>query len=438
MATAQVEQQIISMRHLPNKHIEAALGVSKHCIKRVLKKHGLSRKASINICRSKSSVSDNCNDGYKESGDTAEKSVITSSPVKTLEDVIRVCEIDTKVWKVDRFECGAWTTAMKLKEQEEFDEKKIVRHKPVLVQQYKVKVYLKRILSKIIQDSLDIVFERFKKESKVELKKREKSEKEKFLAVFGLMDVHFGKLAWSKETGENYDLEIAAESLKNSVIDLVDECGNKNIQKIVIPFGNDWMHVDNRVNTTTMGTPQDVDGRFSKVLATAIDSAVWAVEYLSNVADVQVELIPGNHDRTISECLCHIIKARFHNNKNISVNIDPKTRKYVRFGTNLIGLAHGDLVKPDKLPLLMPTESKKDWAETDCHEWIIGHGHRSQKWTTLDTDTQSGVVVRQLRALTKTDLWHYDHGYCGQSPAAEVYFYGEKRGYAGHAVVNQR
>jgi hypothetical protein len=123
----------------------------------------------------------------------------------------------------------------------------------------------------------------------------------------------------------------------------------------------------------------------------------------------------------------------------VQVNTEPKTRKYVRYGTNLIGLTHGDLVKPANLPQLMPAEAKADWAQTTCHEWITGHGHRSQKWTTLDTDSTPGVVVRQLRALTRTDLWHYDHAFVSsQVPAAECYYYGRERGYAGHAVVPAR
>jgi hypothetical protein len=153
---------------------------------------------------------------------------------------------------------------------------------------------------------------------------------------------------------------------------------------------------------------------------------------------VEVVLVPGNHDRTLSECLCHALAARFHMTTRVTVDVSPKTRKYFRWGTTLIGLTHGDLVKPDKLPGLMPVDMKQDWAETTCHEWLTGHGHRSQKWTTLDTDTQQGTVVRQLRALTRTDLWHFDHGYVGTSPAAECYFYEKSRGYCGHSLIPER
>lgn len=378
---------------------------------------------------------------FREADDgTAVLSFHTGEPVKTLADAVRVADIDLSVWYVDRWECSQWTVPMKVEQGQDAGGRWRAAA-PIQTQQYRVKVYLRRIVARAIHEALELVFEKFKAEAAPrwpKLPKERVSRAEPFLAVFGLFDVHFGKLAWAPETGEHYDLGIAESLFRNAVEDLISECGHRPISKILLPVGNDWFHIDNRSHTTTRGTSQDVDGRFSKVLAAGIRAAVWAVETLATIAPVQVELVPGNHDRTLAECLCHVIAARFHHSDRVSVGLEPRTRKYIRFGTNLIGLAHGDLVKPDKLPNLMPADAKRDWAETTCHEWLTGHGHRSQKWTALDTDTQHGTVVRQLRALTRTDLWHFDHGFCGQQPAAEIYFYGRDRGYAGHAVVPAR
>lgn len=371
--------------------------------------------------------------GFRENADgTATATGVTAKPVKTLEDAIRVAEVDTSIWYVDRWETSHWTVGMNVGIG--------VEKRSVQTQQYRVKVFLRRIVGRAIQGALKTIFARLNDTAPrwPKFEKERKMTAEPFLAVFGLFDVHFGKLAWEPETGNNYDLKIAENLFRNAVVDLIAECGNRNITKILLPCGNDWFHIDNRENTTTRGTSQDVDGRFSKVLATGTLAAVWAVEQLATLAPVQVELLPGNHDRTMAECLCHILAARFHHTDRVTVGLEPRTRKYVRFGTNLIGLAHGDLVKPENLPALMPVDAKRDWADTSTHEWLTGHGHRSQKWTTRDTDTQQGTVVRQLRALTRTDLWHFDHGYCGQEPAAECYFYGRDRGYAGHAVVPAR
>ncbi len=372
---------------------------------------------------------------WDEKGDSVTFNGVTDRPIRSEEDAVREFKIDLERWLVERMQVKAWTVGMKVGSKE-------AGFTPVRQQQYGVTLWLKRRLPKATQDALDIVFARFRdaapKWPKVDRDRAAKGEP--FLALFGLFDVHFGKYCWADETGENYDLKIAESVFANAVEDLLAECKHRPISKFLLPFGHDFLHFDSRELATTRGTKQDVDGRFSKVLATAKVAAINAVEKMAAVAPVQVELVSGNHDRSLSECLCHMLDARFHHTDRVVVNTSPKTRKYVRFGTTLLGLTHGDMVKADKLPGLMAAEAKRDWADTTCHEWVIGHGHRSQKWVTKDTDTQQGTVVRMLRALTKTDLWHYDSGFVSspEYPAAEVYFYGRDRGYAGHALVPAR
>lgn len=383
---------------------------------------------------------------FTEDEDGGVLSLHTDRPVKTLEDAIRVAEVDTSVWYVERWEVSDYTVPMKVEQGQKVkvvDGKEVLAWagaKPIQTQQYRVKVFLKRILPRKIHAAMQDVFASLREAAPKwpKLPAVSKAKGDRYMALFGLFDVHFGKLAWDQETGNNYDLQIAEKLFRHAVEDLVHDSRHRNITKILFPVGNDLLHCDNRHNTTTRGTPQDVDGRFSKVLATAIRAVIWAVETMAAVAPVQVELVPGNHDRTMAECLCHTIDARFHHTDRVTVGLEPKTRKYVVFGTNLIGLTHGDLVKPADLPGLMPSDVPKEWAATTTHEWITGHGHRSMKWTTKDTDTVRGTVVRQLRALTRTDLWHHDHGFCGQSAAAEILFYGYESGYAGHSVVPVR
>lgn len=383
---------------------------------------------------------------FVETEDAATVSLHTDKPIKTLEDALRAAQVDPAVWYVDRWEVSDWTVPMKVEQGQAVkalnggEALAWQAAKPIQTQQYRVKVYLKRILPRTIQQAVADVFATWKHDAPrwPKLPGPSRVKGDTYMALMGLFDVHFGKLCWRNETGEDYDLKIAEAVFRNAVEDLIAESRHRHVSKILLPVGNDWLHVDTRTHTTTRGTPQDVDGRFSKVLATGIRAAVWAVEAMASVAPVQVELVPGNHDRTLAECLCHVLDARFHHTDRVTVGTEPKTRKYVRYGTTLLGLTHGDLVKPETLPMLMPAEAPKEWAETRCHEWITGHGHRELKWTTKDTHSTAGTKVRMLRPLTRTDLYHFDHGYVGEMPGAEVLFYGFERGYAGHSVVYAR
>lgn len=391
----------------------------------------------------------------EDSNGNATLVIRTDEIIRTLEDAIRVGKVDQSVWFVDRYEISNWTTPMNVKRGQELVTLKSTDGKgrekstdslawressPMQLQQYRVKLFLKRILKRSVSQALDIVFQRFQGRHPAVKLVRQTGKQEPHLAVVGLSDVHFGKLCWAAETGDNYDLKIADRVLKNAVHDLLAKSSHLRIAQFVLPMGNDWLHIDNKDNTTTRGTPQDVDGRFAKVYAAAVEAAVWAVEVLAGLAPVRVEWVPGNHDRTLSLTMCHVVSARFHKSKQVSVNLSPSHRKYFRWGANLLGFTHGDQTEPDKLPNLMATESPDDWAATKSgtREWLIGHMHRSRKWVTKPVDTFEGTTVRTMQSIAGTDAYHHEHGYVSGRHAAEVFWYGERSGYAGHVPTVSR
>lgn len=389
---------------------------------------------------------------FRESADgTAVASGVSATPVKTLADAIRVCEVDESVWYVDRWEAALWTTPMNLKRGQTArvlasangQARQELGWEPsesVQQQQYRVRLYLRRIAPRAVQTAVDALYARMAAHAPryPKAERRAASSAEPFLAVFGLFDAHFGKLCWLPETGSNYDLKIAESLYRNAVSDLLDETAHRRIDRILLPLGNDFFHADNRRNTTFAGTPQDVDGRYAKVFEAGFAAVIWAVELLAGVAPVRVVWVPGNHDPTTSYHLCREVGAWFRRADRVEVDHGPSERKYEKWGANLIGLVHGDDIKPEDLPGLMVAERRADMATATNCEWLIGHQHRERQWVTKSADTHRGTTVRVLRSLAGTDAWHYRKGYVGAPQAAEVLFYGRDRGYAGHAVVNAR
>lgn len=352
----------------------------------------------------------------------------TNKPIRTMDDAIKAAGVDLKIWYVERWECSHWTVGMSPK-----------HAKPLQMQQYRVKLFLKRLVKKEIQEAVKAVYAEMKKYApKYQKLKRTVSKGNPSLAVFGLFDSHFGKLCWKPETGTDYDLKIAETLYKNAVIDLVARCGNRNIDSIVLPIGNDFFHVDNKQNTTYRGTPQDVDGRYVKIFSAGKLAVIWAVEELMKIADVKVMWIPGNHDPTISYHLCETLDSWFHNTPHVEVDVGPSSRKYHMWHDTLLGFTHGDTIKPHDLPGLMSIEQSENWSKATCREWLLGHMHRSREWVTKGTDTFQGTTVRVLQSLAGTDAWHHEQGFVGQRRAAEVYFYEKEIGYVGHTVVPAR
>lgn len=395
---------------------------------KIAKEFGLSKAWAAKVCK----VVPSSKSKRTETEDATEIEVFTDKPVKSLEDAVAAASVDLKVWYVEKWECSQWTVGMNVKQG-------IGLSRPVQTQQYRVKVVLRRIMRRTVQEAVSAVFDEMKKYSPKYKKVRLPQSGTPTLAVVGLFDAHFGKLAWKPETGTDYDLKIAQNVFRNAVVDLIARCQNhRKIEKFCLPVGNDFFHIDNKQNTTLRGTPQDTDGRYIKIFQAGKLAVIWAIEQMMQYADVDVVWVPGNHDPTMSYHLAETIDSWFHKSKQVKVDITPPTRKYYRWNDTLIGLTHGDAVKPENLPNLMAVERPEDWAATTCREWLIGHRHRSIKWITKSTDTFEGTIVRTLQSLSGTDAWHYENGYVNTRRAAEVLFYEKDFGYAGDSIAQAR
>jgi hypothetical protein len=257
------------------------------------------------------------------------------------------------------------------------------------------------------------------------------------MMVFDPYDVHFGKLAWAPETSSEYNIGIARESLISSAKTFVDRCKAFPLDMVVIFIGQDFFHVDNNFNTTTAGTPQDVDGRYAQIIVAGEEAMIESVEIFRKISLVKLYTIPGNHDCLSSFHLTRTLKAYFRNSENVIVDDSPCPRKYVRYGTNLIGCTHGNEEKHSDLPIIMAVE-RNDFGSATCREWHLGHLHKSKRTQTTNVDQFNGVTVRILQSLSGTDAWHHRKGYVGGTRAAEALVYSKDGGHEATFVARAK
>lgn len=260
--------------------------------------------------------------------------------------------------------------------------------------------------------------------------KRTETGNGKIMQEIDIFDLHYGKLAWGKETGVDYDKEIAESSAVKAVVDLVGKGRPFNPSSFLFPVGNDFLHIDNLENSTSLGTRQDVDDRATKLFRRGLLLVVTIIDFLSSIAPVHVCTIPGNHDEQSLFHLGVALEAWYRNNDNVSIDNSPKYRKYYQFGTNLIGFVHGDKdsPRPQDLPLIMAQEMGEAWSETTNREWHIGHLHKARQYKYTAGDTHVGVPVITIPSLSGTDLWHFKHGFVGGRRCAESYIWDHDEG----------
>lgn len=413
------------------KSIARELGVSRATVRRALGRiEGKPKTSSDPLSKSKVVDGDGGSfkvaDIFEDDGNKWQKSFVVEKAIKTVDEAIAEAGVDKTEWTVKRCEIVHWTTAMKL-EGDHGDE-------PVLVQNSGIRLSLERNVYRYLFTSLRSLIDELKEYAPQYPSRplRIPLSGEPTLAVLGLVDVHFGKLAWPDECEDIYDTAIASAVWRNAVEDMLRTCQHRRITRFVLPIGNDQFQSDNKSGTTTRGTHVDCDGRYGKVWGVVKRETIDAVEALQWIAPVTVELVPGNHDNHLSKHLADIIGERFRKCDRVTVDSGDTSRKYLEWGTNLVGFDHGDKVPRKRLIPLMQIERPLQWGRTRCHEWIRGHFHSDFSYT------EGGVTVRHLPSLSGTDAYHYENGFVGAPKGAQVVYYGYESGHLGTDFVAAR
>lgn len=351
--------------------------------------------------------------------------VITSESktVRTLNAALAKAKVDLTVWEVERHVINKWDCVAK-------DAKKRL----TATELWQVKVFLRRKVPKIIEEGVKLFIQQVPSVEKAKIHYEKHSDP--YLLEVSIWDHHFGKLAWGRETGENYDLKIAEQIYSDAAHELIEKSRGFNIDKIVLPIGQDFFHVDGPNNTTTAGTPQDVDGRLAKIFATGQRALVNLVDLLMGIAPTHVLWVPGNHDWYTSWYLVQVLQAHYRHTKSVTVDASEMPRKCIEYGVNLLGYTHGCDEKHASLPAIMAGQWPQEWARTRHREWKIGHFHKVKETHYNSAETIDGVLVRVLPSLTGTDSWHFKKGYVGGMRAAQAFLYSAKNGYAAHLNAN--
>jgi hypothetical protein len=193
--------------------------------------------------------------------------VVTKSfTIKTLEEALEYSNVDLELWEVDRYVINSWQVTSK-----SFGAKT----------NYQVKVWLKRKVPEKIDIALSNLTEKLIA-NKIEFTPSKVSKSKSVLVVPGLVDHHFGLLAWGRETGNDYDLKIAEDLYVRGMEKGIDAVKDYEIAQFLLPVGSDFFHINAPDNRTPKGNnPLDVDSRLAKVFEVGFYSVIKAVERAS-------------------------------------------------------------------------------------------------------------------------------------------------------------
>src|SRR5579863_268094 len=361
----------------------------------------------------------NCSNNFNSN--QCKNESVSKKRISTLAELLEHCKVDSTEWEVVKWTLKKWDFGIKNSEDavevEEFFAVSAVFKKRVEI------IQGKQILNELAEELKALS----PKVSPFYYNKENFTEKR--LLEISPFDLHFNKLCWEEETGENYDSVEATKRYETAISDLVNKAvATGPIDRILFIIGQDLFNIDSNSNTTTGGTPQTADSRHHKIFRKVLHMKIDTIRRLSLYAPVDVLIVPGNHDEETTSYLGMALEVAFTNDANIDINPSAKLRKYYQYGKVMLCFTHGDKEKLTDLPLITAVEEPYMFGATKYREVHTGHKHTTKAFGRVDVDEQHGVRVRILPSLTATDAWHKGKGFVGNIQACEAYIWDAEKG----------
>jgi hypothetical protein len=233
-----------------------------------------------------------------------------------------------------------------------------------------------------------------------------------------LPDIHYGKLT-------DLSLEAVEKQFMDCIYELVEKAKGLNIEKFILPIGNDGMNSEGMRLTTTKGTFQHDAIGWRESFQGYCHLMIRAIDYLKTKAPVHVIVISGNHDFERMFYAGDVIKGWYRNDKNVVVDNSMESRKYIEYGVNMLMYTHGDKERPSEMPLIMATEQPEMFARCPIREVHCGHLHKEM------VNEYRGIKVRFIPSICANDDWHKTMGYSALR-TAQAYIWSKADGLEGY------
>jgi hypothetical protein len=244
----------------------------------------------------------------------------------------------------------------------------------------------------------------------------------KLANVYTLTDSHVGALCWHRENLDpngSWDLSIAENVLTGCFEHMV--MASPPARTGIVAQLGDFLHSDGlEAKTPTSGHILDQDGRFPKVVQTAIRILRRVIGFaLQKHERVVVLMAEGNHDLASSVWLRAMFKALYENEPRVEV-IDSELPYYVyQHGQTMLAWHHGHLKKNDQLPLLFAAQFPKVWGETTRRYAHTGHRHH------FEEKEHSGMSVVQHSTLAARDAYAARGGWMSERQCTAITYHSD-------------
>lgn len=370
---------------------------------------------------------------FKESQDAKARvlEVPKGSSIRTLDELLAAAQVDLTKWRVERHVINSWETySTRIKDGKNAD--------AVRLPNFQVKAWLVPV-THLTNLTVDEIAARLRplveqKRAARQPGRPNKGGLGKCLLEIDAFDAHLGKLTDPWELGVEYNLPKAIADFKAGIEALLKRAQSYQIERVVLPLGNDFFNSDSLVGSTTAGTPQHESHKWQRTFADGCALVIDVVDTLRTRlgCPVDIVMVPGNHDFQRNYYLGEVLKATYKGVKGVKIMNDPNPRKYYQYHDCALMFTHGNEEKEAELPQLFAAEQPQLWAATRFREGRLGHVHRKKEVQFRSTQEYKGFTITYCRALSATDTWHHLKGYVGSHRALEGNLFAKGHGKVAH------
>jgi UDP-2,3-diacylglucosamine pyrophosphatase LpxH len=304
--------------------------------------------------------------------------------IKSLDELIEKCNIDTEKWEITKYVQNYWGNGE--------------------TPHWQVKAWLgKKKDEQVFQDSFISFLENYQPISPEVMAPKYAEGKKDACLIINKQDSHLNKL----DIGGENDIDHRFGDFIQRVEIILNQASlSNNLTDIKYIIGSDEFNSE-FTNATTKGTPQQNILSYHDSFQAICDHEVSVINLLLQKGEnVDVIFVAGNHDEYVGWHLASWLQTYFRSEERVFFDISPRYRKYVSYGTSALMFNHGDALKPAKLAGLFPMEFKTEWSEHDNFYIFTGDKHHEMS---LDFN---GIKFYQLPAFsTAKSSWDDKNGY---------------------------
>jgi hypothetical protein len=304
--------------------------------------------------------------------------------IKSLDELIIKCKIDTDKWEITKYVQNYWGNGE--------------------TPHWQVKAWLgKKTSEQVFQDSFVDFLSSYEPVSQEVMSPKFVEGKSNAMLIINKQDSHLNKY----DIDGNNDVTERLSQIMYKVEVIVNQAQlSNNLEQITYIIGSDEFNSEYS-GMTTKGTPQTNTHTYHDSFRYICDHEVLMITMLLQYAEhVNVVYVAGNHDEFAGWHMITWLDAFFRLTERVHFDCSPKYRKYISYGESALMFNHGDAIKPAKLAALFPIEFKTHWSFHNNFYIFTGDKHHEV------SHDFNGIKFYQIPAFSNAkSLWDDKNGH---------------------------